>query len=46
VIDFWESRQNYDAAMPQVQNAIAAAGVTMQGPPDVEEFPVYETFQP
>jgi hypothetical protein len=46
VIDFWESRQDYDAAMPRVQEAIAAAGVTMQGPPDVEEFPVYETIQP
>jgi hypothetical protein len=46
VIDFWESRQDYDAAMPQVQSAIAAAGVTMQGPPDVEEFPVYETIRP
>jgi quinol monooxygenase YgiN len=46
VIDFWESRQDFDAAMPQVQKAIEAAGVTMQGPPDVEEFPVYETFQP
>jgi hypothetical protein len=46
VIDFWESRQDYDAAAPRVQEAIAAAGVTMQGPPDIEEFPVYETLQP
>jgi hypothetical protein len=46
VIDFWESRQDYDAAMGRVQEAAAAAGVTMQGPPDIEEFPVYETFQP
>ena len=46
VIDFWESRQDYDAAMGRVQEAVAAAGVSMQGPPDVEEFPVYETFQP
>ena len=46
MIDFWESRQDYDAAAPRVQEAIAAAGVTMQGPPDIEEFPVYETLQP
>jgi quinol monooxygenase YgiN len=46
VIDFWESRQDFDAAMPRVQKAIEAAGVTMQGPPDIEEFPVYETIRP
>lgn len=46
VIDFWESRRDYDAGMGRVQEAIAAAGVKMQGPPEVEEFPVYETFQP
>jgi len=46
VIDFWESRRDYDAGLGRVQEAIAAAGVTMQGPPEVEEFPVYETFQP
>jgi hypothetical protein len=46
VIDFWESRQDYDRAMPVVQNAIATAGVTPEGPPSVEEFGVHETFQP
>ncbi|HVA04667.1 MAG TPA: hypothetical protein VMU64_13100 [Acidimicrobiales bacterium] len=46
VIDFWESRQDYDASAPRVQQAVAAAGVTMPGPPEVEEFPVYETWQP
>jgi len=46
VIDFWESRQDYDAAAVRIQEAVAAAGVTMQGPPDIEEFPVYETLQP
>ena len=46
VVDFWESRQDYDAALPRVQEAIATAGVTMQGPPGIEEFPVYETLQP
>jgi hypothetical protein len=46
VIDFWESRRDYDAGLGRVQEAIAASGVKMQGPPEVEEFPVYETFQP
>ena len=46
VVDFWESRQDYEAAMPLVQEAIAASGVTMHGPPEVEEYPVYETVQP
>lgn len=46
VVDFWESRADFDAAMPIVQQAIAGAGVTMHGPPDVEEFPVHETIRP
>jgi len=46
VIDFWESRQDYDAAMPVIQKAIESAGVTPGGPPSVEEFPVHEIFQP
>lgn len=46
VIDFWESRQAYDAAMPVVQKAIESAGVTPQGPPSVEEFAVHEMFRP
>jgi hypothetical protein len=46
VIDFWESRQDYDTAMVGVQQSMEAAGVTPQGPPSVEEFPVNETFQP
>ena len=46
VIDFWESRQEFDAFQGRIQDAIAAAGVAMQGPPDVKEFPVHETFRP
>jgi len=46
VLDFWESRQEYDSAMPVVQNAIESAGVTPSGPPTVEEFPVHEIFRP
>lgn len=46
VIDFWESRQDFDAFQPRLQEAVAAADVELQGPPDVKEFPVHEVFQP
>ena len=46
VIDFWASRQDFDAFQPRIQEAATAAGVEMHGPPDVKEFPVHETFQP
>jgi hypothetical protein len=46
VIDFWESRQDFDAFQTRIQEGVAAAGVVLQGPPDVKEFPVHETFQP
>lgn len=46
VIDFWESRADFDAFQGRIQEAMAAAKVEMQGPPDVKEFPVHEIFQP
>ena len=46
VIDFWESRQDFDAFQSRIQESVAAAGVELQGPPDVKEFPVHEVFQP
>jgi len=46
VIDFWESRQDFDAFERRIEQAVGAVGVAMQGPPDVKEFPVHETFQP
>jgi quinol monooxygenase YgiN len=46
VIDFWESRQHFDAFQNRIQESVAAAGVELQGPPDVKEFPVHEVFQP
>ena len=47
VIDFWESREDFDSFFgSRVQEAVKAAGVDMQGPPDVKEFPVHEIFQP
>jgi hypothetical protein len=47
VIDFWESRADFDAFFgSRVQEAVKAAGVEMQGPPDVKEFAVHEIWQP
>ena len=46
VIDFWESRQDFDAFQNRIQESVVAAGVELQGPPDVKEFPVHEVFQP
>jgi hypothetical protein len=47
VIDFWESRGQFDAFFgSRVQDAVKAAGVEMQGPPDVKEFPVHEIWHP
>jgi len=41
------SREDFDAFFgSRVQEAVAAAGVEMQGPPDVKEFPVHEFWQP
>jgi len=44
VIDFWESRAVFDSFEGRIQQAVAASGVKLQGPPDVKEFPVHETF--
>src|SRR5947209_20247026 len=37
VIDFWESRADFDAFQGRIQDGIAASGVQTQGPPDLEE---------
>jgi hypothetical protein len=44
VIDFWESRDDFDAFQGRIQEGVAAAGIEMQGPPDIKEFPVHETI--
>lgn len=31
---------------PRIQQAIAASDIGMQGPPDMKEFAVHDTFQP
>jgi hypothetical protein len=46
IVDFWESREDFDAFAPLISEGMAAAGVHPQGPPDVVEFAVHETIQP
>jgi hypothetical protein len=43
VIDFWESRGQFDAFFgSRVKAAVDATGVEMSGAPDIKEFPVHE----
>jgi hypothetical protein len=44
IIDFWESRADYDAFAVRIAEGMDAADVHPQGPPDVKEFPVHETI--
>jgi len=44
VLDFWESREAFDAFAPRIQSSIEAAGVEVSSAPDINEFPVHETF--
>jgi len=47
VIDFWESREKFDAFFGgRVRAAVDASGLEMQGTPDVKEFPVHEIVKP
>jgi hypothetical protein len=46
IIDFWDSRADFDAFSPRIQAGAEKAGVQLQGPPDIKEFPVHEMFQP
>ena len=44
VIDFWESRADFDAFSVRIQEAVAGSGMELDAPPDVKEFPVHETI--
>jgi hypothetical protein len=44
IIDFWESRQDFDAFAVRIEAGMTSAGITPQGPPDIKEFPVHETI--
>jgi hypothetical protein len=46
IIDFWESREDFDAFAKGFPEGMAAAGVELQGPPDIKEFPVHEMIHP
>jgi hypothetical protein len=39
IIDFWESRADFDAHAPRIVEGLAAAGIELQ---DIKEFPVHE----
>jgi hypothetical protein len=45
ILDFWESRQDFDAFAARIPEGFAAAGVEPQGPPDVKEFQVHEMIR-
>jgi hypothetical protein len=42
IIDFWESREDFDTFAARFPEGMAAAGVETEGPPDIKEFPVHE----
>jgi hypothetical protein len=46
IIDFWESRQDFDAFAVRIEAGMTSAGITPQGPPDIKEFPVHEIIHP
>jgi len=46
IIDFWESREDFDAFSSRIAEGMAAAGVELAGPPDIKEFPVHELISP
>jgi hypothetical protein len=47
VIDFWESRADFDAFFgSRVKTAVDASGIEMSGAPDIKEFPVHEIIKP
>jgi hypothetical protein len=46
IIDFWESREAFDAFSSRIAEGMQGAGVQPQGPPDIKEFPVHEIVHP
>jgi hypothetical protein len=44
IIDFWESRADFDAFAVQINAGMEAAGIHPTGEPDIKEFPVHETI--
>ena len=46
IIDFWETRADFDAFSARIAEGMETAGVHPSGPPDIKEFPVHETITP
>jgi hypothetical protein len=46
IIDFWETREDFDAFSVRIAEGMAAAGIQTDGPPDINEFPVHELIHP
>ena len=46
VIDFWESREDFDAFQSQIEAGMGASGIELEGAPDIKEFPVHEVIHP
>jgi hypothetical protein len=45
IIDFWESRADFDAFAPRIQGGMETAKIAPSSPPDIKEFPVHETIK-
>lgn len=44
IIDFWESRADFEAFAARIPEGMEASGVQPTGEPDIKEFPVHETI--
>ncbi len=44
IIDFWETRADFDAFSSKIGEGMDAVGIHPSGPPDIKEFPVHETI--
>src|SRR5215212_11134413 len=42
IIDFWESRADFDAFAGRIVEGMTAAGIEPEESPDIKEFPVHE----
>lgn len=44
IIDFWETREDFDAFSVRIGEGMEAAGIHPTGPPDIKQFEVHETI--
>ncbi len=45
VLDFWESREDFEAFRARIPEGARAAGIELSGPPEVKEFSVHEVIR-